>query len=148
MLLESLAAGLGYLISETQILSHITQRLILGRSAPDERPRPSPVMTEIRPREPRWSDPVTRRLVTPPPNRLMIFDDDQRGSVPVVAVVFDEGPHNGAVSWLVSSYETPIDLSLPPNALAILFAKLTSDRLTLADFRFTGTLDDYRIYCG
>jgi hypothetical protein len=141
MLLESLAAGLGYLISETQILSHITEWLIVGRSAPDEQPLPSPVMTEIRPHEPLWSDPITHRLVTPPPGRLMIFNENRRNSVPVVAVVFDEGPHYGAVSWLVSTYETPIELGLPANAPAILFARLTSDRLMLADFRFTGTVD-------
>lgn len=155
-----LIGGLAWLLSQTQVLSHVAERL-LDRFLPGrETSRLPHVETAVPARQApaapgavqvETSSRLADRLIVPPPGQLLFVRENPSPSRPVLAIVLSDGPSSGRVRWVLGRFDVPIELDLPANAIALLPLLMWLDgpnhgRIVPHDFQFTGTVDGHQIY--
>jgi hypothetical protein len=122
--LAAALAALDYLLRRTELLSHLTHR-VLAR----DRARPPPFVVILPEPPPPTPDPppsFDRGLVVPIPGRLMVLDASGEGGLPVLGVVMDAtaGGSRGAVSWIPTEFDRPIEMDAPASALALVICRV------------------------
>lgn len=147
-------AGLGWLLGQSEILSHVADRL-LDRYFPPREEAPlrqvEVAMPMRQPPAPPESDQIRDRLIVPPPNRLIFVREEPGPSQPLLAIVLTDGPSSGRVRWVLGRFDVPINLELPANAIALLPLTMqlnspTGGVITPHDFQYTGMVDGYHVY--
>jgi hypothetical protein len=127
------------LLNQTQVLSHVTKRVVesFGRGPAGHDDTPVVVVINQMPAYPYNPAPGTSPapglgpasridpadwLLVPPPARFMLLGDDPEETC-VMGVVLDSvDDASPAISWTRVAWDTPVSLTLPDNSLAVLFA--------------------------
>ncbi|BAL90384.1 hypothetical protein AMIS_51640 [Actinoplanes missouriensis 431] len=152
--MEPILIALTWMLGQTQILSHITKRL-LDRYSP---PRAGRFPQVEEPLPARRSPPaaagaarIMDQLIVPPPGRLLFVRERPGPSRPLLAIVLADRAGGGRVRWILVQFDVPIDISLPENAIALLPLLMRIDgsgqaRIEPHGYAYTGTVDGYQVY--
>ncbi len=139
-------------INKTEVLSHVTQRVVnsIG-TGPDKSSRVPVVVVidHIPPAPPGGAigiDPADW-LRVPPPSRFMMYADDMYDTclIGVFLDVVDAAPP--VISWIAIDWDSPVSLELPANALGAFFAVLdyATDSLSVRRVDWFGAVDGFEI---
>lgn len=124
------------LLNQTQILSHVTKRVVDSFGGDSERTQSGPVVVVINqmPDYPyRLSpgiDPADWLVVPPPPRFVLLADSPDETCV--MGVVLD-GVDGGdpAISWTRIAWNSPVSIELPGNALGAFFGVIDNSSRSL-----------------
>lgn len=139
-------------ITKSQILSHVTRRVVDGIGKAPEKsanmpivvvieqlpPLPGPTMIDIDPTD--W-------LIIPPPNRFMVYADNLCDTCVLGVFIEGIGTDPPAVSWIQIDWDRPVSMDLPANALGAFFAVLdyATDSISIRQIDWFGAVDGYEI---
>jgi hypothetical protein len=139
-------------VNKSEVLSHVTQRVVDGiRARPDTAVGvPVVVVIDHLPPVPNAEiigiDPADW-LRVPPPSRFMVYADDMY-SICLIGVFLDAvGAAPAVISWMPLDWDTPVEIELPGNALGAFFATLdyAADSLSVRRVDWFGAVDGYEI---
>jgi hypothetical protein len=144
---------LGSLLAQTQLVSHITKRLV-DDFFDSRQPPETTLVTAVVIRDQDWDGPdaasvdlLEELLVCPvPPKFMLVGDADGYWDRIALGVLLDgETPR---ISWTQVALLTPIEFSSPPNALAFIVAEVPGDAggsLELLGLSSQGVVDGFEI---
>lgn len=121
VILETGAAFLGAFLAHSQLVSHVTRRVVMdyGREASEPEPPNVVVNLSMNGSDHRFpSDDLTDHLIVPPPGSILLLDEDMNDGLPVIGFIFDEAGEGG-ITWVRSAYDTPARLDCPPSVIAL-----------------------------
>lgn len=139
-------------VNKSDVLSHVTQRVVDGiRARPDTAVGvPVVVVMDHIPAVPSAEtvgiDPADW-LRVPPPSRFMVYADDMYDTclIGVFLDAIDAAP--AVISWMPVDWDSPVEMELPANALGAFFAVLdyVTDSLSVRRVDWFGAVDGYEI---
>jgi len=139
-------------VSKSDVLSHVTQRVVDGIRARPDAGVPVVVVFDDIPAvsslETASIDPADW-LRIPPPSRFMVYADadDMYGKCLIGVFLDSIGVAPAVISWLPVDWDSRVEMELPANALGAFFAVLDymTDSLSLRRVDWSGAIDGYEI---
>lgn len=153
MLISASMGSLLYaFINKSQVLSHVTRRVVEGIGKTPERSANMPVVVVVEqlPALPATTmigiDP-TSWLRIPPPNRFMVYADNMCDTCVLGVFLEGIGTDSPAISWIQIDWDSPVSMDLPSNALGAFFAVLdyVADSLSIRRVDWFGAVEGYEI---
>ena len=148
----SMCSLLGAFLNKSELLSHVTQRVVDGFGKGAENSANTPVVVVIE-QLPSPSDTTmpgidpTDWLRIPPPNRFMVYADNMDCHCMVGVFLEGIGTDPPAISWIQIDWDSPVSVDLPSNALGAFFAVLNfaSGSLSIRRVDWCGAIDGYEL---
>ena len=144
----SVLAVIASLLYETQILSHVTRRLVDGIGARAQGADPFVVVIESVESGPRLQsgagDPaeLDRYFLAPPPRTFVALSSAYGPSGELfVGAILDGFGVSPRISWTPIEFARPVILAAPPNAAGALFACLPGPTLDQGPLRLLAIVD-------
>jgi hypothetical protein len=141
--ISALLAALDYLLSRTQVLSHLTRRLMRD-------PGPFVVLLpDVSMVDTRQHFDFDRNLLSPIPATLMLIDGSEETNVPIFGMIMDAWDTRPTVSWIASGYDRTVRVTAPPNAVGMVVYRLVdgpSSELLPAALDAVGMEDGTQVY--
>ena len=142
--LSLLAGAFGWLVSETQILSHVARTLVeRSLKKADSRIASPPIVVNLKYRPELEYNPILEYFVSPMPSKfLLLSPPNGESETPVVGVMLegdDPQASPGQIVWFPLTWNSPTDLNLPSNTLGALFATIPSANSSALDLRHLET---------